>query len=333
MIGRLIGGAMSRRTVAALALCGIVSVAHGADPPQWKGPWNHVRIQAPSAPGSAGLAFHALESGPTEAPVVVLLHGFPDLSWGWRRVIPLLAGDFHVIAPDLRGYGGTDKPEAGYDLATLATDIIGLIEAVSPGRPVHLLAHDWGAAIAWQVATVAPERLSTLVVMDVPHPAVFEQFLREDRAQRRASRYMGLLANPAAPRALASLPPRRLDSLYQRNLNDRSVFSAEDAAVYRAAFAEPGDWRPPLAYYVAMRERRAAARLGRASGEPAPIEVATLVLWGEDDAYVLHTMAQPSCERVSARCEVTTWPETGHWLQWERPREVVERFRAFIRGP
>lgn len=298
------------------------------------GPWDNVQLEVPArvetADGTEALQFHLLVAGPQGAPTVVLLHGFPDLAYSWREVIPLLSDDYRVVAPDLRGYGATDKPEAGYDAVTLADDVAALIEVIATdGRPVHLVGHDWGAFIAWSVAIRHPHKLATLTAVDVPHPATMEQFLREDREQRRKSRYMKLLASKPAARVVASMGPKRRGKMLRANLNRAEGLTDEDVAWYQAAFDTVEETRGPLLYY-----REALALRKAAAGEPipdAPVDVPTLVMWGEEDAYVGSQMAEPSCEHVTAdRCEVEVFEGAGHFLQWEDPEGFVERLRQFV---
>ena len=116
---------------AALALV-LGACAHAPPTPAeatWPGPWENLWIDVPDRVDGAPLRMHYLAAGPVDAPRVVLLHGFPDLGWGWRDVLPQLAEDHRVLAPDLRGYGGTDRPEEGYDVGTLAADIAGFLAA------------------------------------------------------------------------------------------------------------------------------------------------------------------------------------------------------------
>jgi epoxide hydrolase 4 len=335
------GGARLSHALAVLAVvASSLATACGAadselDLADIPGPWENQQIEVPgrveTADGTEALEFHLLVAGPAGAPTVVLLHGFPDLAYSWREVIPLLSDDFRVVAPDLRGYGATGKPESGYDAVTLADDVAALIEVVAPGEPVHLVGHDWGAFIAWSVAIRHPGRLATLTAVDVPHPATMEEFLREDREQRRKSRYMKLLASKPAARVVASLGPKRRGKMLRSNLTRAEGLTDEDVAWYQAAFDSVEETRGPLLYY-----REALALRKAAAGEPipdAPVAVPTLVMWGEDDAYVGSVMAEPSCEHVTAdRCEVEIFEGAGHFLQWEAPEGFVERWRRFV-GP
>ncbi len=130
---------------------------------------------------------------------VVLLHGFPETHRSWDHQLPFLAEHgFRVIAPDLRGYGESDRPHGGYDLDSLADDVAGLIDGACGGRAA-LVGHDWGGAIAWHTAARHPAKLESVVVMDCPHPALMARALRTNRRQLRRSWYMFFFQLPLLP--------------------------------------------------------------------------------------------------------------------------------------
>jgi pimeloyl-ACP methyl ester carboxylesterase len=162
-----------------------------------EGPWRHRDVTA------SGLRFHVAEHGPTDGPLVVLLHGFPEFWWSWRhQLVALGDAGFHAVAPDLRGYGGTDKPPRGYDAYTLANDVAGLVRAL--GHPdAWLVGHDWGGVLGWATATLHPGVVNRLTTLSVPHPQRMAQAMRRDWSQARMSSYIGFFQTP-------KLPERRL---------------------------------------------------------------------------------------------------------------------------
>jgi pimeloyl-ACP methyl ester carboxylesterase len=145
------------------------------------GPWQHRDVSA------NGIRLHVAESGGPGAPLVVLLHGFPEFWWTWRRQLPALAdAGFRAVAVDLRGYGDSDKPPRGYDLWTLAGDVAGLIRAL--GEPTaRVVGHGWGGMIGWTVTALHPRLVAALAVLGAPHPlAVRRGVVRDPRGQGRA---------------------------------------------------------------------------------------------------------------------------------------------------
>ncbi len=158
-----------------------------------EGPWRHRDVTA------SGLRFHVAEHGPEDGPLVLLLHGFPEFWWSWRhQLVALGDAGFHAVAPDLRGYGATDKPPRGYDAFTLASDVAALVRAL--GAPdAYVVGHDWGGMLAWSTATLHPATVNRLGIVAMPHPLRLAQALRSDRVQRRLSSYMAFFQTPKMP--------------------------------------------------------------------------------------------------------------------------------------
>ena len=296
------------------------------------GPWQNRTVLLPLRVGTQPLAVHYLEAGPIGGPTVVLLHGFPDTSFGWRKVIPLLAKTNRVLAPDLRGFAGTDSPEEGYDLGTLTRDLTEFIlRTAAPGgarRPVHLIAHDWGASIGWRAATEFPELFSSLTVLDIPHPKAFVEFSATSSRQREYRWFVAQLVSPLAKRILAGFSlERRSRKFYLDELQDPSALTPEDARYYHTVFNTPEELRGPLQYYHELAfHGEAITEYFERSG---PVRVPTLVLWGARDSYMLKEMAALSCRYVTAECRHHVFPGPGHYLHWEEPAGVVTEWKRF----
>ena len=153
-----------------------------------------------------GIDLHVRSMGDAQAPLMLFLHGFPEYSGAWDEVLPAFAGDFHAVAPDQRGYARSSKPEGleAYRIKPLVRDILALGEHYSPGRPFVLVAHDWGASVAYATAIAAPNRVARLVVINGVHPGPFQRALIEDEAQRKASAYIHYLRAPEAEERLSA---------------------------------------------------------------------------------------------------------------------------------
>ena len=157
------------------------------------GPWRHRDVTA------SGLRFHIAEHGPSDGPLVLLLHGFPEFWWSWRhQLVALGEAGFHAVAPDLRGYGATDKPPRGYDAYTLSADVVGLVRALG-AHDAYVIGHDWGGMLAWSTATLHPRVVNRLGIVSMPHPLRMAQALRSDLTQLRLSSYMGFFQTPMLP--------------------------------------------------------------------------------------------------------------------------------------
>jgi len=141
-----------------------------------EGPWTHREISA------NGMRFHAVEMGPSQGPLVILLHGFPQFWWSMRHQLEAISeAGYRAVAPDLRGYGGSDKPPRGYDAFTLASDVAGMVRALG-ARDAIVIGHDWGGYAAWCTAVLHPASVRGIVVLAAPHPLRFRNALRWPRS-------------------------------------------------------------------------------------------------------------------------------------------------------
>ncbi len=328
------------RALPLLALVLLSACAHApsVDPSPIAGPWDDAWVELPGRGDDGGpLRLHALVAGPLDGDLVVLLHGFPDFAYSWREVLPLLATDHRVHAVDLRGYGSSDAPQGGYDLFTVAGDIDAYVAAVlqAEGRPadapVHLVGHDWGAAVGWVGVSANPERWTSFTAIDIPHGRTWIDYYTTTPAQRRASSYIGRLLGPGGARWIGAMDVDERAGIYRANLVRPEGFTEQDAARYHDAFGSPERLKPPIRYFQDIVFRRAA--LARVMRDAPAVQVPTLVLWGELDMYVLAPMAELSCEHVAAPCTAEVWPDVGHWLHWEDPAGVAARWRAFAADP
>ncbi len=271
-----------------------------------------------------GITLHVACDGPTDGPLVVLLHGFPEFWYGWRAQISALAeAGVRVLAPDLRGYNLSDKPQgvAAYRPDLIADDIVGLIEAAGRARAT-LVGHDWGGAIAWVTAMRRPDRVSRLVVLNCGHPAAMMHRLRTDRRQLRRSWYILALQLPWFPELLVRADGYRLFARGLRRTARRGTFSDADLDRYREAWAQPGAMTAMMNYYRAIRGRRPP------SGQR--VTVPTHIVWGVNDRFLLRELAEDSAKYCDdAR---VTYLDTTHWVQHEAPDEVstaiIEAARA-----
>ena len=297
------------------------------------GRWENLFVDVTTPDGP--LRMHYLAAGPKDAPRVVLLHGFPDFSYGWREVAPLLATDHRVVAPDLRGYGATGKPRTGYDLDTLAADVLGFADATArvDGVPAdvatHLIGHDWGAAVGWWAVMAAPRRFASYTAISVAHPRAYNEFLERSAEQRKKSRYMRSLTIPGVPAIFAGMRDKKRMALYRDQLTRKEAFGDAELAWYRAAFDSTWETRPPLRYY--KQKFRRAEHNNSAARKAPKVAIPVLVLWGKRDKYLMWEMAADSCKFVEpGRCTVHVFPAASHWVHWDDPAGVVQQWRAVL---
>jgi len=268
---------------------------------------------------------HVVAAGPRDGPVVVLLHGFPEFWYGWRRQIePLAAAGFHVIVPDQRGYNLSSKPSAvaAYALTELVSDVMAIADQLGQEK-IFLAGHDWGAAAAWSAALLHPQRIARLVVLNVPHPSVMRKFLSTHPRQLLRSWYMFLFQLPWLPEALFSACNFSIGARALLRSSRPGTFSAEDLAHYCAAWSQPGAITSMINWYRALL--RVAVKF-----PDKIVRVPTRILWGERDAFLLAEMAHESL-RYCTSAELFTFANATHWLQHEEPARVSELLIDFFR--
>ena len=262
-----------------------------------------------------GVRLHCVVEG--EGPLVLLLHGFPETSRAWRKQIPALAERFKIVAPDLRGYGASDKPRgvSAYRTSVLADDIVGLIHAFDAER-AHVVGHDWGGGVAWTLATLHPEVVERLAVLNCPHPAVMQQALRSNWAQIRKSWYIFAFQLPWLPEwAFTRNGAKALKDALRRSARRPDTFSEADLDEFARAFSAPGAATAAINYY------RAAARSRVPSGK---IKAPTLLIWGVDDFALGIELTRGMDGLFEQGPRIEYLPRTSHWVMEERP-EIVNR--------
>jgi pimeloyl-ACP methyl ester carboxylesterase len=272
-----------------------------------------------------GVRLHIVQAGPPEGPLVILLHGFPEFWYGWRNQIEFLAeAGYRVWVPDQRGYNRSEKPQEidAYRVDLLAADIIGLIDASGRER-ASVIGHDWGGGVGWRLAGAYPQRLDRLVVLNMPHPAVFRNQLRTSLRQLRKSFYILLFQIPRLPEARLRAGDWRLAERTLRDSSHPGAFTAEALALYREAWSQPGAMTTMLHWY------RAAIQRPPAPLEDPHIRVPTLLLWGAQDRFLGQEMAQPSID-LCLHGELVFLEESTHWIQHEEPVRVNALIQAFL---
>lgn len=274
-----------------------------------------------------GLRVHVAEAGEGkgDGPVVVLLHGFPDCWLSWLAQMPVFAQQgYTVVAPDLRGYNETERPNgmAAYRLELLGRDVEAL--ARHYGGSVHLVGHDWGGVLAWHVAMHHPQVVSSLAVLNAPHPAAYRRALRRGWAQRMRSWYILAFQLPWLPEQLWRW--RRL-ALFRRVLRSGAAAPTADMpdpspleAQYLHAFSTRGAWTAAINYYRAL--------LRFPPPRDVVIDAPTMLLWGERDPY-LGVELLTGFEKWVPNLTVERLPEAAHWLQHTHASQVNEALLRF----
>jgi epoxide hydrolase 4 len=274
---------------------------------------------------AAGLNFELAECGSGDR-LALCLHGFPELNFSWRYQMPMLAAKgWRVWAPNLRGYGASDKPEGirAYALDHLVADVAALIDA-SGAKEVMIVAHDWGAIIAWAFAILQPRPISRLVIMNVPHPKVGEREIRKWR-QFWKSWYIFFFQLPRLPeRGLMRDDAEPIRQVFSKMAIDKSRFPKEVVDVYARAAQRPGAIGAMVNYYRALVRHRDTINLG-----DARVAVPTLMIWGEED-NALNIHCTQGTEAWVPDFTLKRLPNVSHWVQQEAPEKVNELLSAWL---
>jgi pimeloyl-ACP methyl ester carboxylesterase len=269
-----------------------------------------------------GMDFHVATAGPQDGPPVLLLHGFPEFWYGWRHQIEALAdAGMRVVAPDLRGYGGSTKPTSvsAYALDTLADDVCALAHAMGFSS-FSVVGHDWGGIVAWHLAARDAQRLRCVAILNAPHPAALSSFMLAHPLQIARSAYVGFFQVPWLPEALLGANDHALLSLSLTRSSRAGTFDATSLEAYRAAWSRPGALSGMLGWYR-------AAPLARPIGKKIGLPVR--VLWGDADAALAPGLAEAAAA-FCTRCEVTHFPDATHWLHHEIAHEVNMQLLVFL---
>lgn len=281
-----------------------------------------------------GIRLHYLSAG--KGPLMLFVHGFPEFCYAWHAQLKEFARDHHVVAPDLRGFNRSDKPEAvkAYRPALVVEDLRQLIAHLGHTRCI-LVAHDWGGAMAWNLAAQHPELVERLVIINSPHPVTFARELAHNPAQQAASQYMLLFRQDKAERVMSADGYARLAGMLEPWLSQGpNAPDADMLARYHEAWAQPGALRGGLNYYRASPLHPPSADAPGAAAltlDPAPftVRVPTLVIWGERDHALLPGLLD-GLEQYVPDLRIERIAEGTHWVVHEYPERVNALIRGFI---
>ena len=274
-----------------------------------------------------GVELHVARAG--SGPPVVLLHGFPEGSRSWRKQIPALAeAGFSVLAPDLRGYGLSDRPgdQSAYHLRHLVGDVAALVRASGHPR-AHVVGHDWGGIIAWSFAGEHPELLDRLVILNAPHMELYLRAVASHLPQLLRGWYAAFFQLPWLPEmALSAGDFQAVREMFRKAPRMKGAFPNEEIDAYVADLARPGALKAAIDYYRANMGTGGLtlARRARVSAE-------TLVIWGDHDpALTLRVL--DGLEEMAPRVRLHRVHDSGHWVNNEAPDEVNRVMTRFLRA-
>ena len=258
------------------------------------------------------LVFDAVAAGPADGRLVLLLHGFPQTAWSWRLVMPLLVeAGCRVVAPNQRGYSPGARPLEvdSYRMPHLVDDVLGMLDTLGAPR-ADVVGHDWGAAVAWQLAGLHPDRVRTLTAVSVPHPLAFIDALRTDDDQRSRSQYMKLFRVEGKAEEVL---------LRKGDGGLRTFFGGAEASAdvdhYVALMTEAGVLTACLNWYRAQHLTDI--------GGIGPTTVPTLYVWSDEDLALGAVAAHATGDHVQARYRFEILHGVSHWIPEQAPGELA----------
>jgi pimeloyl-ACP methyl ester carboxylesterase len=284
-----------------------------------------------------GVRLHYVSAG--RGPLILFLHGFPEFWYEWKNQLLEFGRDHLAVAPDMRGYNLSSKPEGvdQYQMKHLVEDIRALAEHLGYKKFV-LVAHDWGGAVAWAFGAAHPEYLGKLVIVNAPHPGVFARELKENPAQQKASQYMLMFRDEQAEQTLSVNNYAVLVQAVMGAGLKSGVFTEADREEYIKAWSQPGALTGGLNYYRAARVGPPSASAPESTGNVAidasrlAVHVPTLVIWGEQDTALLAGNLA-GLDKFVSDLRVKRIPDGTHWVVHEKPEEVNRYIREFLGSP
>ena len=282
-----------------------------------------------------GVRLHYVTAG--KGKLIMFVHGFPEFWYAWKNQLAEFGRNYQAVAPDMRGYNLSSKPAEveQYQIKYLVEDLRALAEKLGHKKFI-LVAHDWGGAVAWAFAIAHPDYLEKLVIINAPHPGVFQRELRENSAQQKASQYVLMFRSAQAEQTLSA---NNYATLVQAVLGEglkTGVFTEADKQAYIEAWSQPGALTGGLNYYR-------ASRVGPPSGDDKQgtdfaaglrsleVKVPTLVIWGEKDTALL-TGNLEGLDKFVPNLTIKRIPDGTHWVIHEQPSLINEYIREFIKG-
>jgi epoxide hydrolase 4 len=275
-----------------------------------------------------GISLHVVLAGPPKGKPLILLHGFPEFWFAWRRQIDhFVSVGYRVIIPDQRGYNLSDKPAgvASYSIDLLAKDVVGILDAVADSK-AFVVGHDWGAAVTWYLAARYPDKIRRAAMLSVPHPRIFIKHLTTNPAQLRKSWYMFFFQLPWLPESIMRRGDWALLARALRRTSSPGIFPDSDIAQYKKSWAQKGALTSMLNWYRAALRSPSKFAL---DAEASRVKVPTLLIWGKNEQFVVKEMAKESVSYCNDG-RVEMFDDASHWIQHEQPAKLNALLSEFF---
>jgi pimeloyl-ACP methyl ester carboxylesterase len=284
---------------------------------------------------ATGVTLNVASAGPADGEPILFLHGFPESHRTWRHQLDGLSDLYRVYAPDQRGFAASDKPQGvdNYETDKIVADVIALADALGLDH-FTLAGHDWGGAVAWTAALTHPFRVKRLIIVNAPHPLVFQKSLIDDSAQREASQYISFFRSSAAEAAITGMGLENFLDRVMLSHADSTKLPPEERQHYLDDWSQPGTLTTMLNWYRASKMsvpapgEEASAPLWTHAPFPK-LRMPTLVVWGLKDTALLPVQLGGLHDLIEDLRLVTS-PSAGHFITWEEPGTVTGAIRDFL---
>ncbi len=278
---------------------------------------------------------HFVKAGPEEGELIVFLHGFPQFWYMWREQLLEFSKDYLVVAPDMRGYNLSSKPKEikQYHLKYIIEDLRALVEDHLGRSKFILVGHDWGGVVAYPFASIYPNLVKKLIIINAPHPNVFAKLLAENKSQQSSSQY---ILNFRSNKAEDSLSANNYSLLLNIITTSDMKFTDDDRQIYIEAWSQPGALTGGLNYYRASRlippsqeKKKSQVMDETLKINPILINIPTLVIWAEGDtALTVHNL--DGLDEFIPELTIKRIPNGSHWVINEQSDKVNTLIRDFI---
>ncbi|MHA1986541.1 MAG: alpha/beta fold hydrolase [Promethearchaeota archaeon] len=281
------------------------------------------------------IKLHYIKSGPEDGKLIIFLHGFPQFWYMWRDQLLDLSDEYLAVAPDMRGYNLSSKPEGieQYQPHHIVEDIRALVEEHFERKKFILVGHDWGGVIAFPFANTHPNLVEKLIIINAPHPNVFGRLISKNKDQQSSSQYVLFFRSKNAEGFLSA---NDYQNLFSAVITSEMEFDDEDRQIYKDGWSQPGALTGGLNYYRAggLRPPSQGEDISELASEelklnPVMINVPTLVIWGEKDtALTVHNLK--GLDEFIPDLTIKRIPEGSHWIINEQPGKINALIREFI---
>jgi epoxide hydrolase 4 len=269
---------------------------------------------------------HTVQAGDPSGRLVIMLHGFPEFWYGWRKQIdPLVNAGFRLLIPDQRGYNLSDRPQqvCAYTVDELSQDVLALIEWAG-AEEAAVVGHDWGGNLVWHLALNYPERIRRAAILNAPHPLVFQKNLASNPRQVMRSLYAAYFQIPWLPEAMMRNDDMKMVAAALEKSSRPGAFLPEDLELYRQAWWREGAFTAMLNWY------RALVRYRPPLPEDPRVKIPVQIIWGAKDFALGVEMVQPSLD-LCTDGRLLLLEEATHWVQHEEAERVNEALIGFLR--